>query len=465
MESELALPRCPARLFLVGIGGIGMSALAQLLCWLGYDVAGSDRGIAEPGKAELYGKLKRQGIRLYPQDGSGVRAEKPQLLVVSTAVEEGNPDFLAGEDIPRLHRASALSQALAMIPDARLITVGGTCGKTSVTGWLGTALHELGEKVLVVNGGYYSDEDTLPGNFRADENPTWLVVEVDESDKSILTFTPDYGVVLNASNDHYGVEEMRRVFGCFLERCRLGAVTSRELSGLLPGHLARRALFDGEPCEEAGIVSPCGYESGRESIRFDVPGFGTVTTCQSGRHSAANACAVLALLSILDLKASRADLCRAISAFQGIRQRFELMGNTPDGIPVINDYAHNPEKVAAAIRTAHERFGHRILALFQPHGFTPLRNMRTELTQALASLMKGTQDTLVMLPVYYAGGTVQFSPTSAEVAEEMKVAGIQVMACERSEAEKLIGEGGWDCILVMGARDSSLREWSKKMTL
>ena len=158
MASEYVLPPAPARLFLVGIGGIGMSALAQLLRWQGYDIAGSDRGISEPGKAELYSKLRQQGIRLYPQDGSGVRAETPQALIVSAAVEEGNPDFEAGADVPRLHRAKALSQALGRIPGARLIAVGGTCGKTSVTGWLGSALHALGERVLVVNGGYYADE-------------------------------------------------------------------------------------------------------------------------------------------------------------------------------------------------------------------------------------------------------------------------------------------------------------------
>ena len=465
MSSEYVLPPAPARLFLVGIGGIGMSALAQLLRWQGYDIAGSDRGISEPGKAELYSKLRQQGIRLYPQDGSGVRAETPQALIVSAAVEEGNPDFEAGADVPRLHRAKALSQALGRIPGARLIAVGGTCGKTSVTGWLGSALHALGERVLVVNGGYYADEQELPGNFRADANPTWLVVEVDESDKSILSFEPDYGIVLNATNDHYGADEMRRVFGCFLENCRLGGVASRELAGIIPAHLQKHALFNGEPCGDEGVISPAGYESSRESIRFEVPGFGQVTTCQAGRHSAANACAVLALLSILGLKSSRSDLCRALSAFRGIRQRFEMMGSTSAGIPVVNDYAHNPEKISAALRTAHERFGNRILAVFQPHGFTPLRKMRGELTQDLASLMKGTEDALALLPVYYAGGAVDFSPTSDEVAEEMAAAGIPVTACNRADVEKMAQGRTWDCILVMGARDSSLREWCRTMVL
>ncbi|MGN0878364.1 MAG: Mur ligase domain-containing protein, partial [Oligosphaeraceae bacterium] len=134
------LPPPPARLFCVGIGGIGVSALAQLLVHLGYDVAGSDRGLGDASKAHLYGRLHRQGIRLHPQDGSGVCAERPDALIISNAVEPGNPDLTAAApDTPVIHRARALAQALDRT-GTRQIAIAGSCGKTSVTGWVAAAL-------------------------------------------------------------------------------------------------------------------------------------------------------------------------------------------------------------------------------------------------------------------------------------------------------------------------------------
>ncbi|MBO4513894.1 MAG: hypothetical protein J5746_14140, partial [Victivallales bacterium] len=133
------------RLFLVGIGGIGMSGLAQLLRYAGYEVAGSDRAYNAPDNAWLFDALRRQGIAIYPQDGSGVKNFKPDLLIASSAVEEGNPDFIEG--IPIMHRAAALAQALDLFrPEAKLIAVAGSCGKTSTTGWIASALEALGQR-------------------------------------------------------------------------------------------------------------------------------------------------------------------------------------------------------------------------------------------------------------------------------------------------------------------------------
>ena len=463
MGNEISLPLAPARLFLVGIGGIGMSALAQLLRWQGYDVAGSDRGLNEAGKAELYGKLKLQSIRLYPQDGSGVLKEKPDALIVSTAVEEGNPDFCAIPGILRIHRASALSQALMRIkatePSAQMIAVGGSCGKTSVTGWIGAALKALGEPVLIVNGGYYSKEISveLPGNFYADSHPRWLVAEVDESDHSILNYSPDYGVVLNISHDHYELDELRRVFGEFLRHCAKGGIVLDGIKDVAPQTLPRVAVFGGD------AIHYNNYASGRDGITFDVPGFGRVKSGEFGEHSASNATAVLATLSLLGLKASRAEMCAALSQFHGIKQRFELIGTTAAGVPVVNDYAHNPEKVAASMRAAMQRFGKRMLAVFQPHGFTPLRTMRAEFVQEISALAAHSEIHFVLLPVFYAGGTAIKSPTSAEVSDDLSAAGVDVEAGTREGVEALLAKESWDCLLVMGARDSSLRLWCKKL--
>ena len=234
IPQQPSLPPPPARLFCVGIGGIGVSALAQLLVHLGYDVAGSDRGLDDPSKAHLYERLRHQGIRLYPQDGSGVRAERPDALVISNAVEPGNPDLTAASpDTPVIHRARALAQALDRT-GTRQIAVAGSCGKTSVTGWLAAALRALGEPVILVNGGYDLAAETpdFPGNFLADPAARFAVVEVDESDKSLVQFTPHYGVLLNVGNDHYSQDELRQVFATFLRHCREGIACLDELAGL-----------------------------------------------------------------------------------------------------------------------------------------------------------------------------------------------------------------------------------------
>ena len=465
MEYSRHFPAPPAKVFFVGIGGIGMSGLAQLMAAKGYMIYGSDRGLDEPGKAELYSCLTKQGITLFPQNGSGIAAASPDALVVSTAVEDGNPDIVAAKGIPILHRAFALSQTIKSC-NIPLIAVAGSCGKTSVTGWIASALHALGERVLVVNGGYYAGDITppYPGNFMMDENPQWAVAEIDESDRSISEFSPEFGLLLNVGNDHYGEDELRQVFAAFLSRCKNGAVTSAELKELASGMKCPLGLFGTKPSDNSA-VSPTDYSMDSEGIRFTATGFGEVRSNQSGRHSSYNACAVLAMLKMLGLNYSDAQLAASIAAFQGIRQRFEVMGKTADGIPRINDYAHNPEKLAAAISTAHDRFGSPIVAFFQPHGFTPLGFMREKLLDTLAhNLLPG--DSFCMLPVFYAGGTAAFKPTSEELIDELKQKhsckdGVALFALPREEAKKAIDAApDKKAIIVMGARDSSLRPWT-----
>ena len=451
------------RLFLVGIGGIGMSGLAQLLCYAGYEVAGSDRAYNAPDNAWLFDALRKQGIAIYPQDGSGVKDFKPDLLIASSAVEEGNPDFIEG--IPIMHRAAALAQALDLFrPEAKLIAVAGSCGKTSTTGWIASALEALGQRVLLVNGGYnvLPEENDAPGNFHHSAgNPQWLIAEVDESDKSLVNFTPDYAMVLNVGNDHYEEAELRRVFAQFLSKAKSGIVIQDVLKDIVPRLGVHLQTFG--TSQSADCVSPQNYSCNEQGIVFETAQFGKVKAQQYGRHSAQNACAVLALLSMLDLGRTPAELAGSLFPYRGIRQRFEIMGTIKGNIPAINDYAHNPEKIAAAISTAQERYGSPLLAIFQPHGFNPLKFMREALVETLSTLLH-KDDMFLMLPVYYAGGTAAFKPTSDEVAEDLRKAGINASATDRDNAAEIIKTTNAKAVLVMGARDISLRNWTGKLT-
>ena len=156
------------RLHFIGIGGIGMSGLAQMCRDLGYIVTGSDRGYLQPENRRILDKLEQQDIRIYPQDGSFCQDERPDYLVYSTAVEEGNPDFVAGEGIPRLHRSEALEAAVAQSGAACTIAVSGSCGKSTVTAYLAETLVNLGCDPACLDGALVNRfiSGSFAGNYR-----------------------------------------------------------------------------------------------------------------------------------------------------------------------------------------------------------------------------------------------------------------------------------------------------------
>ena len=457
------LPTPPAKIFCIGIGGIGVSGLAQLLVHQGYSVAGSDRGLNDVGKEHLYDGLRAQGIRLYPQDGSGPKAEQPDALVISTAVEDTNADLQVLPNCPVIHRATALAEALDRI-GAPQIAVAGSCGKTSVTGWISAALQALGKRVLMVTGGYSlnTERPGFPGNFYADDNPEYIVVEVDESDRSLSAFHPHIGVLLNVGNDHYGQDELKAVFRNFLGQCKQAVVLNelKDIANLCPGTVS---CFSGTFfADNADCIAPSNFHSTQNGIVFDTKEFGHIVTTQDGLHSAINACAVLAVIKQLNLGLPADKIAAAITSFKGIRQRFEIMGKNSDGVTVVNDFAHNPEKIAAALSAAHDRFGSPLTATFQPHGFKPLQFMREALVESLEKCLV-KDDLLIMLPVFYAGGSASFTPTSDEVAAELRDHGLNVVSANREAATEMIAERKSSCILIMGARDASLRTWAAEL--
>ena len=468
--ASVSLPPPPASVFLIGIGGIGMSGLAQLLRWQGYRVAGSDRETGGDGRDELYAKLGAQGIRLWPQDGSGIRTERPDCLVFSAAIEKGNPDLAAAAGIPVLHRAQALAAALNRMP-ARQIAVAGSCGKTSVTAWLAVTLRALGARVCTVCGGYIHQlaDPVLPGNFHADADPEWSVYEVDESDGSLVSFSPEFGLVLNIGTDHFDRERLGQLFSQFLGHCATGWVAAADLAGVLDVPAGKTGAWFGAastPNARLDALTPRTVRCGIDGIRFNVPGLGLFHAHQFGRHSVDNAAAVLAVLRLVQpADTDTAGWPAAIAAFRGVARRFDFAGTTARGIPVYDDYAHNVEKIGAAIRTLQELAPGPILIVFQPHGFGPLGFMREELGKMLRQVLRPA-DRFAFLPVFYAGGTTSFTPTAAEVADAYAAAGLPVLNWrDRGEAEQVVaaGETGATAVLVLGARDPTLPNWCRKL--
>ena len=208
-----------AKRHLIGVGGVGMSALATALVRLGDEVTGADRTLDAPNVRFL----ESIGVKVFPDDGSGVGADVDEVIV-STAIEEANPGLRKARElgVPVVHRAKALARALS---GRRLVAVVGTCGKSTVTAMLGHVLAVCGLDPLCVNGA------NVPGwegavRFGRGE---YAVAEVDESDRSLVAFSPYAAIVTNASADHYSKEEMNAVFDAFVRDCPGPVIDGREV--------------------------------------------------------------------------------------------------------------------------------------------------------------------------------------------------------------------------------------------
>ena len=222
---------------IVGICGIGMSALAQFARSMNIRVSGSDRALEKSENALLKASLQAQDITLYPQDGSRFAAGNPPVdaVIYSTAIEESNPDFAASQGIERIHRATALKiLILERCQSGKLsVAVAGSCGKTSTTAMIAEALTNVDCEAECINGGMIKAfaRPPYPGNYHPGAGA--IVFEADESDKSLLEFHPDYAVILNIGTDHYSKDELQEMFAEFANQAQKGAVLSGEVYDLL----------------------------------------------------------------------------------------------------------------------------------------------------------------------------------------------------------------------------------------
>jgi UDP-N-acetylmuramate--alanine ligase len=460
----------PSKVHFIGVGGIGMSGLAQMLKWLGCDVSGSDRDMDKPENSRIIDSLRSCGIRLFAQDGSFISDGSPDAMIYSTAIENDNPDFKAGADIPKIHRAAALSAAISAMKGVTAVAVTGTCGKTTVTSWLAETLERMGQDPAMLSGGLVNNFTSakFAGNFRPG-NGRFFIYEADESDKSLIAFKPEYSLILNIGNDHYPINELADVFKKFIDNTSKGVVIEESVEehvGGIDGDKLKYSVFgSGVKCdwrlvsykiENKVPTATIENKSGREQIKLALP--------SPGLHMAMNAVSVLATLDILGLYSPACH--KHISSFGGVWRRFNIKGKLTSAALVIDDYAHNPEKISSCIRTAKEITAGRVFAIFQPHGFGPLKFMKDNLFKELEKIMS-KEDKFIFLPVFYAGGTTSFSPTSEEVVSEFdsKAAGDFLYFKTREHLEKYLKAETCanDTVLIMGARDNSLSTWTEEI--
>lgn len=472
----------PRWLHFAGVGGSGMSALAQYHALGGGRASGSDRAFDRGERAAIRRQLEAAGVTIAPQDGSGLRegggaearetaaggaerASSPgaaagapgvcDAVVVSTAVEESVPDVAAARllGVPVLHRAELLARFAAA---RRTIAVTGTSGKSTVVAMIFEILRGTGRDPSVITGGelVLLREEGRLGNAWAGGGDL-LVIEADESDGSLVRYEPWAGVLLNLQRDHKEPAELAAMFAVFRARTR-GPFLAGEDANLDPfaAGAARFGLGDG--CD----VRAEAVELGRDGSRFAVGGT-AFTLPAPGLHNVRNAVAAIAACRAAGVPP--AEMAAPLARFRGVARRFQVVG-TARGVEVVDDFAHNPDKIAAALAIARAR-GTRVLAVFQPHGYGPTRFLRDALIEAFAAGLRPT-DRLWLPEIYYAGGTVTRDVSSRDIVDAVAARGVPAFfAARRADlvapiaAEARAG----DVVLVMGARDPSLTEFCERI--
>lgn len=453
------------RYFFCGIGGSGMLPLAMILKGQGAIVEGSDRALDQGRSPEKFDYLRDQGFLLHPQDGSGLTSAE-QTLVASAAVEDTVPDVAAAltNGSTRLGRAELLSSLFNQAE--RSVGVAGTSGKSTTTGMIGWVLHALGTDPTVMNGAVmknFAKPDALFASALVG-NSDIFVSEVDESDGSIARYNPHVAVINNIALDHKTMDELRALFGGFAERARHVVLNlDNDETALLAERFPAAATYSVEGRKATFTASK--IQPAPTTISFTAHDHQTgnrrsVTLQTPGVHNVSNAMATIAACTALGLPFEK--VCTALEAFSGIKRRFDVIGTSASDITVIDDFGHNPDKIAATLRTLHD-FPGRLLVMFQPHGFGPLRKMRDEFIACFAEGLAEGDVLLMPQPVYF-GGTVDRSVTSSDITTGIVTKGRSAETLSTREAcgDRLVelAQPG-DRIIIMGARDDTLSTFAE----
>lgn len=436
-----------------GIFGTGMSALAQYLRFQGTDVSGSDRLLASEDTVSMRKSLEELGCAIVCQDGSGVTADT-DAVCISTAIEESNPDIAAARahDLPIIHRSDLLA---AIITTKRTIAVAGTSGKSTVTAMIFEFLTACGKSPSLVSGAPLRrlEKQGLIGNAFSGGSDL-LVVEADESDGTLTKYTPEAAVFLNISKDHKTIDEVKELFERLVLQSAWTASNADD-----PGLAALPATVGFGMSSSASWrpnreeLLPTSVKLFRNNIEYHLP--------LPGNHNLENLRAALCVCEHFGCEGP--ILADAVKSFEGVARRFAVT-ETVKQVHVVDDFAHNPAKIAAAVSAA-RGLSERIVAVYQPHGFGPTRFLKDEYISTFRFIFR-QNDSLYLLPIYYAGGTAQKDISSEDIITGLGPVTFNAQAVkDRNEllARLKADARSGDCVLVMGARDPSLPALVKKI--
>lgn len=427
-----------------------MSALAQLLV-SDHSVSGSDRSWPAQDAIGLFAKLQAQGIRLFPQNGVGI-TPATDAVILSTAIEQDNPDILKAMKLGKklIHRSDLLAQ---WVRERECVAVGGTSGKSTICGMASVLLDHAGLSPSMINGGevYNYISDATLGNSKRGSG-TLCVIEADESDGTLTKYRPKISILSNISLDHKTPEELKKLFCQFAEQTRETFIYNRDCPTAseiswpnqkqITYGIQNRADIQ---AREIKLESECSqFVVDEVRFRLRLPGLQNVSN---------------ALAAIAAGRAAGVPLTQmppALEAFRGIRRRLDLVFRK-GAFRLFDDFAHNPDKIRASLRAIlpHCR---RLVAIFQPHGYTPTRFLFAEYVKAFSEELR-REDTLFLLPIFDAGGTADRTISSEDLARDIRRFHPCVEAVPSREAllEKLCTDlRPDDTVVVMGARDNTL---------
>ncbi|HEX4877690.1 MAG TPA: Mur ligase domain-containing protein [Chitinophagaceae bacterium] len=442
--------------FFIGIAGSGMSAIAQYLKGVGKDVSGSDRFFAPGVYNETQEKLEAEGIRCFLQNGEGITGNT-DLVVVSTAIEDTVVEVQKAKEsgIPILRR----SELLAIIAASKkTIAVGGTSGKSTTSAMLFDILEYAGLQPSIISGaGLISIiKEGKIGNAKVGAGE-WLVIEADESDGSIVQYKPEIGLLLNIDKDHQEIDELMRIFETFRENSR-HFITNRSQALAMKLSNDLNADFSTDPSIAAGFMGDNFNQEGMY-INFTINQI-PFRLRLAGRHNMENALAAAAVANQVGIELE--TCAKALESYEGIYRRHQVFGNK-HGVWLIDDYAHNPVKCAAAMEAC-KPIAPKLIAWFQPHGYKPTKFLREDFVKEIGRALR-PQDEIWMSEIFYAGGTAVKDISAGDLVNDLKALGKNAFFEESRDnfLESVRSHLTNNCVLLlMGARDPSLEQFAKQ---
>jgi UDP-N-acetylmuramate--alanine ligase len=440
------------KIFFSGIAGSGVSAIASFMADKGHVVAGSDRAFDLSPDHPLRKIFQARDITIVPQDGSGLD-ETFDFAVFSTAVESEKPEVIKAKalKIPIKTRPDYLAE---ITEHFSTIAVSGTSGKSTASGLLAFLMKKLNLNPNFIGGGRVRQFRTAsnPGNSLTGDSD-YLIIEACESDGSIINYRPQHSIILNLALDHHSIDRTFNMFEALIDHTRERVVINADDDNLCKIRNARTVTFS--------IDKRSDYRADEIVYRSFVTDFSLRNTGFSlsipGKYNLYNALSCIVLLSELGVPLE--DIAAALPEFTGIDRRFDIHLNDGKHL-VIDDYAHNPHKISSLMEAV-QRLRSRVCYIFQPHGFAPTRMMRKEYIQAFTeNLRKG--DHLILLPIYYVGGTAARDISSHDLADEIKRAGKSAEVIEdREEVLNRVSEHS--VYVIFGARDETLSVFAEEI--
>jgi len=440
------------KIFFSGIGGSGVSAIAGFMADKGHRVDGSDRLFDMDQGHAIRKRLEANAIGIAPQDGSGLDRSF-DFAVFSTAVEKNNPDFLKARDlgIPIRLRPDYLAEIVSAY---NTIAVAGTSGKSTTSGMLAYLMERLGMSPNFIGGGRVKQFKTEknPGNYRTGDSDH-LVIEACEADGTVVNYQPARSIIMNLDLDHHTIDETAGMFETLAHNTSGIVLLNADDVNLMSCNIKEARTFS--------VHAAADYKT--EEIRFYPLKVGFSVHGQDfelslpGKYNLYNALACIAMLA--EQGVSLKEIASVLPEFSGIERRFDIHLNKGRRL-VIDDYAHNPHKIESFMK-AMQGVSEKVCYIFQPHGFGPTRLMREGYIRTFIDGLRES-DRLLLLPIYYAGGTAAQDISSADLAMPIRASGKQALALrDRKEVVDILQD--YDAYAVFGARDDSLSDLAEEI--